>query len=270
MSVYVKDVPYRVSKGTELLARIYQPSDGDRLPAIVSVHGGGWNSGDRTTNTSLDAAMANAGFVVMAIDFRMPPEAMYPASIQDINCAICWLRDHAQGMRVDPRRIGGLGTSSGGHQIMLAALRPKMAKYRIEGADGDSSLAWIMICWGVLDPLARYKMACARGMSDFIKLHQAYWPDEAAMADGNPQLILERGEASDLPPALLIYGAEDDVLPKDTACRFADAYRRVGGDITVKVFPGEGHLFATKSPSSAAARDAIATMIGFSRELAGF
>lgn len=152
---------------------------------------------------------------------------------------------------------------------MLAALRPKMAAYRIDDTDGDGSLAWIMICWGVLDPLARYKMALARGMSDFIKFHNAYWPDEVAMADGNPQLILERGEASDLPPALLIYGAEDDVLPKDTADRFADAYRLAGGDITVRMYPDEGHLFATKTPASPAAQDAMEAMIRFSRERSG-
>jgi hypothetical protein len=99
-------------------------------------------------------------------------------------------------------------------------------------------------------------MARARGMTDFVKLHHAYWHKETAMADANPQLIVERGEASVLPPALLIYGARTMFCQRT---RLTDL--RTPSVSRVETFPSEfirarGHLFATKTPTSPAAQDA--------------
>lgn len=268
MTITVEDVPYLTLGGKALLARLYRPQgagEGAR-PAIVSVHGGAWTFGDRTSNAGLDTALAEAGFLVMAVDFRMPPEAIYPGSIADINAAIRWLRREAGRLGVDPARIGGLGTSSGGHQIMLAALRPDFPAYRAHPGEGEAHLAWVLIGWGVMDPLARYRLAQEKGMAQALAAHHAWWPDEAAMADGNPQLILERGEPGPRPPVLIAQGEADTNLPPDVAHRFAAAYRAAGGEIALRHYVGEGHLFATQNPDSPAAREAVAAMIAFSRQ----
>ncbi len=64
------------------------------------------------------------------------------------------------------------------------------------------------------------------------------------MREANPQLILERGEQVDLPPALIFQGAEDDVVAPRTAERFVEAYGRAGGIIELAMFPGVGHGYA--------------------------
>ncbi|MCC7346023.1 MAG: alpha/beta hydrolase, partial [Variibacter sp.] len=125
----VRDLVYSRSGGKERLARLYQPAGPGPFPAVLQVHGGAWNNKDRTDgqNTALD--LANDGIVVLSIDFRNAPEAAYPASLQDINYGIRWLKAHARDVGSSPERIGLYGTSSGGHQALLSALRPDDARY---------------------------------------------------------------------------------------------------------------------------------------------
>jgi len=97
----------------------------------------------------------------------MPPEAPYPASLQDINLGIRWLKLHARDYGSSPERVGAYGTSSGGHQVLLAAMRPEDKRYRalpLAGApDLDAKLAFVISGWGVLDPVARYHLAKSLG-----------------------------------------------------------------------------------------------------------
>src|SRR5689334_2295036 len=151
--VRVEEVEFARPGGTPLLARLYRPQGKGPFPGIVEVHGGAWTLNDRTTNEPIDRPLAASGAIVMAIDFRMPPVAQYPASIEDINLATRWLKAQAKALGVDA--VGGLGTSSGGHQLMLSALRPADPRYgRLalpEAGDADASLAFIVLCWPVTD-----------------------------------------------------------------------------------------------------------------------
>ena len=107
------------------------------------MHGGAWTGNDRLTNVDIDQALAASGVVVIAVDFRMPPAAQYPEPVADINFAIRWLRANAERFDVDPAKIGLLGTSSGGHQGLLATMRPTDSRYMAHGDAGtdDASIA---------------------------------------------------------------------------------------------------------------------------------
>src|SRR4051812_4572741 len=127
--IEARDIEYRREGGEPLLARRYQPVGSGPFPAIVDVHGGAWASGDRLNNAPLDQALAKSGIVVLAIDFRMPPTHRYPASIADINFAIRWLKAHAREFGSRRELVSALGTSSGGHQLLLAARKPSEPRY---------------------------------------------------------------------------------------------------------------------------------------------
>jgi acetyl esterase len=199
----------------------------------------------------------------------MPPDAQYPASLCDINYATRWMKLRAKEFGLKPDRIGGLGSSSGAHQLMLSALRPRDATYsatRLPGGElFDASLAYVVICWPITDPLARYRMVTSNGNTRLADAHHAYWPDEAAMADANPQLILERGEAGTLPPALELQGTNDDNVMPDMADRFAAAYRKAGGTLELVKFPGAPHAFTARHPDSADTARALELITGFVR-----
>lgn len=247
--VKIDDLTYRTVEGRVLRALVYRPRGDGPFPAMICVHGGAWVSGDRTATQGFADYIASFGVVVVAIDFRMAPRDPYPSSIIDINYATRWVKQQAVTLSVDPNAVGGLGISSGGHLILLSALRPFDARYAsspLESSDNadvtpDAKLACVVTCSGVLDPLARYEMAKAIGDSDILMCHDAYFRTEACMREASPPLILERGEPVDLPPALFFQGAEDPRVPASTAERTRDGYLRRGGSAEAIMYPGMGH-----------------------------
>jgi acetyl esterase/lipase len=228
------------------LARVYRPRGSGPFQAIIEIHGGAWNSGDRTQNAPMVEALAAHGLVVASVDFRLGGEAAYPASMLDINYATRWLKAHASEFGATPEALGGLGFSSGGHMVMLSAMRPRRyATVPLEGVpEVDASLAYVMMGWPVLDPYARYLHARSQGRTATLESHHRYFGDEATMREASPQEILERGEAVALPPALIFQGADDDVLSPRTAERFVSAYAQAGGHIELALFPRGGHGYA--------------------------
>ena len=237
--IEMRDLEYQRVDGTSLLARLYRPigpvNSAKRFPALIDVHGGAWASGDRLNNAPLDEALARSGIVVLAIDFRMPPQHRYPASIGDVNLATRWLKAHAAEFGSRRELVGGLGTSSGAHQLLLSVLKPTDPRYAAlplaEAPAEDASLPYVVLCWPISDPLARYRMVREKGNTRLVESHDAYWNSEAEMAEGNPQLILERGETGPLPPAILVQGLADDNVTPDMADRFAASYRARGGEL---------------------------------------
>ena len=160
------DVVYHVHGTRPLLARLYLPASPPPFPAVVEVHGGGWTSNDRLSNKAIHEALAQAGIAVMSIDFRMPPDDKYPASVADVNVAIRWLKANAPAFGIEPDDVGALGTSSGGHQLLLAVMRPfderyaalELAEHGTAHANTDATVPYVIVCWPVADPLARYHM----------------------------------------------------------------------------------------------------------------
>src|ERR687887_230249 len=120
-----QDVEYRPG----LLARVYRPRGTGPFPALIEIHGGAWNAGDRTQNAELARALAASGTVVVSVDFRLGGQAPYPASIADVNFATRWLKSRASDFGATPEALGGLGLSSGGHMLMLSAMRPRDPRY---------------------------------------------------------------------------------------------------------------------------------------------
>jgi acetyl esterase/lipase len=266
--IEARDLEYRRhGDGAPLLARLYRPVETGPFPALVEVHGGAWASGDRLNNAPLDEALAKSGIVVLAIDFRMPPEHRYPASIADINFATRWLKTHAAEFGSRRDLVGGLGTSSGAHQLLLSALKPRDPRYaalpHTEAPHEDASLPYLVLCWPISDPLARYRMVREKGNTRLVEAHDAYWRSEDEMEEGNPQLILERGEAGALPPAIVVQGTADDNVTPDMADRFAAAYRARGGRLELHKFDGQPHTFIPRDPGSDASRRATELLRDF-------
>lgn len=270
----VRDLVYASIAGKERLARVYQPAGTGPFPAVVLIHGGAWNNKDRTDgqNTALD--LCSAGIVVLALDFRNAPEAPYPASLQDINLGIRWLKAHAEDFGTTPGRVGLYGTSSGGHQAMLSAIRPEDPRYcahPLAGAPGiDAKVAFVIAGWAVLYPWDRYNLAKAQGKADMLKSHHTFFGEsEAAHVEATPTHILERGEKVHLPPALQFQGDKDEWTTVEQAERLAAAYRKRGGTMEVLIAPGERHTYLNEHPAAPNSVKALAAIIAFAKKHAG-
>jgi acetyl esterase len=265
----VKDIVYHHDT-KDRPARLYQPAGTGPFPALLQVHGGAWNNKDRTDgqNTALD--LCAAGIVVLAIEFRNGKEAPYPASLQDINYGIRWLKAHAGEFGSSAGQVGAYGTSSGGHQILLAAIRPDDPRYRalplVEAPDMDAKLAYVVSGWGVLFPLERYKIAKTKGLEEIVRDHDRFFGSEDAQIEATPALIIERGEKVYLPPALVFQGTADQYTTVELAQRFAADYRKAGGDIDLELYDGAKHTFVNEHPFDPNSVKAVQTMIAFIKQ----
>lgn len=261
------DVEYYRHGDQPLVARLYKPDGPGPFPAVVNVHGGGWTSGDRFGTSDIDVYLAANGIVVLALEFRLGDAARYPGQVADVNAGIRWLKAHAAEVGSRTALVGGIGSSSGGQVILLNALRPAdpaLAALPLPDHPAiTAELAYVVACWPVADPLARYHMARDRGNARLVESHHVFWPGVAEMTAGSPQLVLERGEATHLPPALILQGTADDNLPADMGARFGAAYRAAGGSADVHIFEGQPHGFIKQDPSGEAARRALALIAAF-------
>jgi acetyl esterase len=270
--VDARDMEYQRQAGKPWLARIYQPKGTGPFPTIVDVHGGAWHNGDRTNNEGIDIALAAKGIVVAAVDFRQPPEAGYPASICDINLAVRWLKAHAAEFN-GTTAVGAFGNSSGGHQVVLSALRPRHAAYSAlplpSHPEIDASLAYVIAGWPVIDPLYRFRFAKEFNREEHVEAHINYWRTEEAMAEGSPQTIIEQDESINLPPILMLLKANDRNHPLEMQERFVAAYRKRGGLIEVHTFDGLPEHRMVPSPSQPETMRVIDIITGFIRRQTG-
>jgi len=267
------EVDYRTDGNESWPATIYQPQGEGPFPALVRIHGGSWNSGDRLDGSILDTTLAEAGMVVASVDFRLAPDHPYPAMVQDANYAVRWMKAHASEFNADPRCLGGAGDSSGAHTMMLNALRPRDPRYSalpldVE-ADVDGSVAYVLAMWGVLDPWERYHYAQRSGIDYLVERTKAYFLTEEAVQEGSPTLILERGEQVEMPPVIIVQGDKDDNIPPQIPTAFEKAYTARGGHVELNWFPGMPHRFGKlEGPES---DDARHRMVEFAaRQIAAF
>jgi acetyl esterase/lipase len=257
----VEEVEYLRHGDAPLLARIFRPRGAGPFPALVECHGGAWCQSNRFTEKVRHKAMAARGIVSIALDFRSGDTDPYPASVQDINYAMRWAKLHWGDLKTRPELIGLSGQSSGGHLAMLVAMRPadpRYAAFPLTGSAYDARAAWVVMCWPVINPLSRYRLAkhLLAGASPpawpamMMPRQESYWRNETAMEEGSPLLALARGEKVVLPPAIWFQGRGDDLhdykdpegdFPGPEPQRFADLYRKAGGDIALEYIEAERH-----------------------------
>ena len=273
--VKIEDVEYLRHGDKPFLARLFKPQGRGPFPVMVELHGGAWVNGNRENGNVANEALARNGVIVAALDFRVPPEAPYPASLADIHYGIRWCKAQAEGWNGISENIGAMGTSSGAHQAMLLGMRPRDSRYAAlsltNGATGvDGSVGCVIMVSPVIDPLGRYHYA--KALRDDVKppesvgertvaMHDMYWVTEEAMAEGAPARILASGERTELPPTLCLARDYEAAHPRPDLDEFIMQYRKAGGQIDVTIFEGEGSVLGDLSTS--VAQQALEQMTAF-------
>ena len=236
------DRVWRESDG--LQARIYTPpaeAAATRNGAVmVDVHGGAWASRNRTLGEVYNTAVAEAGFTVVAVDFRDGRNARHPAAVDDIAEAVGWVRSGA-GLDIDPARLALCGSSSGGHLALHTALT-------------EVEVAFVGAFWPPVDPLVRYQYAQKMigqpvpegnrlDAPNLVSSTEAYYGDEATMAEASISAILRSGRARHLPPVWLVNASEDLNVPRVMIDELVAAYGEAGGQLELTEYEGEIHAF---------------------------
>ena len=262
--VVSQDVEYLRVDGESLLMTVHRPVGDGPFPMLIRAHGGAWNIGDRLRDSVIDTQLAECGMVVAAHDFGLAPAYPYPVQVAQTNFAVRWLKAHASDFNGDSSCVGGAGDSSGGHTILLTAMRPNDPRYAAISADGvgdDASLGFLVALWSIVDPFARYEWAKSAPVERLVRSTENYFRPWDAVHEANPQEMLDRGEDAVLPPLLVVQGTADGNIPHEIPQRFAESWNGAGGHAEYEAFPGMPHGFA-RDPGPESDR-AIALMRSF-------
>jgi acetyl esterase/lipase len=264
------DVVYSVPPGFRpLRLDLYRPrASGDKrekLPLVVYVHGGGWQSGHTRHAGAFGswpnvlAMLASRGYVVASIEYRLSGEARFPAAIHDVKTAIRWLRRKSSQLGIDPGRVIVWGGSAGGQLAALAATScevESLAPVFLKDGQPDlqsplntqSDCVQGLVAWyGVFDftgPLANLaQRETGSPVGKYLGCALAECAEVAALASATTHL-----DRSD-PPALLIHGELDKVVPSVQSTGFDAAARVKGVKTELLIIKGIDHSFIGANPS---------------------
>jgi len=248
--IKVWDTDFRRNPKRMLKARIWQPQGPGPFPVLLDLHGGAWNDKDRFANVPMAENIARSGVLVVAVDLTLAPEAPYPASLQDANYAVRWLKAKAAEWKGDASTLGVLGSSTGGYVAELLGMRPRDPRYNAhplpEAPKVDATVNYVIARSPISDPYSRFQQAEKMKRAEMVQKTKNYFVPWESIHEGNPQQILDRGESVTLPPLLIMQGdLDDNVLPAQQE-KFAATYRKAGGDCRLEIFKDCEHMWVAE------------------------
>jgi acetyl esterase/lipase len=265
-------VEYCRPDGVRLAMDVYTPAASAPRPAPVAlyVHGGAMVLGDRRSAgfgaviansngalfTPLQRVLNDRGFVVASIDYRLLPEAQWPAPLTDAKCAVRFLRAHAAGLGIDPNRIAVWGSSGGGQLVTQLGLAGPDAGFDVGQYANQSS--------GVQAVVDMF------GPTDFTDFGHSSRFGKTIVQIGLGSSTATRRSASPLtyvragaPPILILHGTLDPDIPIAQSRNLARQLTAAGNSVTLIEVQGTGHTVATpgEKPSAAELTTTVADFI---------
>ena len=202
------------------------------LPVIVSVHGGGWTSGDKRLCPAI--RFATNGYAVAAINYLFSQHAIFPAQIHDCKAAIRWLRANAAKYSLDAEHIGAWGGSAGGQLVMLLGTTDGVKEFEGPGGnENQSSRVQAVVDWF--------------GPSDFLTLGPKDTRTKLLGGDAqqNKPVAIKASPityvSSNSAPFLIMHGDQDNVVALSQSEVFHEALKKTGAESTLVVVKGAGH-----------------------------
>ncbi len=201
----VRDIPYAHYSDRQLRLDLYLPAGKtESIPGVIVVRGGGWRQGDKQGFARIAEALAARGFAAASIEYRVLPEAKFPAAVHDTKVAVRWMRAEGKRYGIHPGRIGAIGGSAGGHLVALLATSAKIASLEGDGCNrGISSHVQAVVAMAPVVDFA----ALSRGTIEFLGSSREQAPELWALA--SPVTHLDAGSA----PMLLMHSKTDRTVP---------------------------------------------------------
>lgn len=208
-AVSIKTVPYSEVSGAELYMDVYAPVHEDPLPVVIVIHGGAWVSGDRSDMQELCFAISRSGMVAVTIDYRLAPNSLWPAMLEDSLSALRFVQSNAAMLGVDPERIAVAGASAGGHLALLLGTMDESA--------GDIDA--VLNLFGPTDLSKDFNIILMTMMADQL-LGKSLPDAQDEIAEMSPINHVSDND----PPVFTIHGTNDPLVPPKQAERLAEAH----------------------------------------------
>lgn len=239
----LKNIVYSNQSG--MVLDLYPAGQERRTPAptVVYVHGGAWTTGNKNGGYSLHMAPAitERGGIFVALNYRLSPAFLFPAHIQDVKCALRFLRAHAGRYGIDPRRMAVIGNSAGGHLVSLAGLTDASAGFDTdEYAHQSSQVQAVVDLYGPADLVPISANATFQR-----RLRAVFGRDPDALRRASPITYVKAGA----PPFFIVHGERDQTVPIAQSMTLQASLRAAGAEATLLSVRNAGHaLVAVGGP----------------------
>jgi len=236
--VEVKDVVYGRGGDRELKLDYARPGDPGTFPAILCVHGGGWSGGKRQDFQFLLKILAARGYVAATATYRLAPAHPFPAQIEDVKCAVRWMRARAKELGLDPARIGAVGASAGGHLVCLLGAADAADGLEGSGGWGDAS-SRVQVVVNIVGPTdlttGRWSLTSQKILENFLQ----------GTLEANPGIYRRASPVTyltpDDPPVMTFQGTADPLVPLEQAEILHRRLSRLGIENRLIILEGRGH-----------------------------
>jgi len=244
-----RNLEYARTGGQSLRLDIYSPRRPvGKLPVVVWIHGGSWNSGSK--DFCPIGFMAAQNLAIVSMDYRLDTVAPFPAQLYDCKAVIRWLRANAEKFNLDENHIGIFGVSAGGHLALLLATTADLPQFEGEvGGNLNFSSRVQCVCAFYpptdLDRLVSNPVFRNNANSDVAKLIGGAVADNVDKANFASPLFYVNHNCA---PVFLLHGGADTLVPPEQSEIFHDALRKADVEAYLEIIPGKGHGIIAPKP----------------------
>jgi acetyl esterase/lipase len=220
-----KNIEYGKGGDKVLQLDLYSPKKRTHpLPAILFLHGGGWTSGYRQIYHYYCTRFAEHGYVVATASYRLAGEAPFPAAVQDVKCAVRWLRANAQKLGIDTNKIAAAGGSAGGHLAMMIGYSSDVPELEGKGGNADTSsrVQAVVDLYGPTDLTDDF--AKSRGEVKRLMGGKTFDETPDAYRLASPITYVTKDD----PPTLILHGSIDSTVPIHQAELLVEKLKNAG------------------------------------------
>ncbi len=234
-----EDIVFGEGGGRPLRCDVFLPPEHDVMrAAVLLVHGGGWQGGDRAQLRGYAILLALHGFVCVCCEYRLSGENTWPAQIDDVRTAFGWLHANADRYGVDRARVCVSGNSAGGHLALMLA------------ATSDHPVAAAVAIY----PPTRLRVdPCDESVRALLGRDAT-----PALADAASPITYAN---ADFPPTMLVHGNADELVPVSASLAMYEALADAGASVALHVFDGAPHAFDTDRDLGRQVADLIALFL---------
>lgn len=215
-------------------------------PLIVFVQGSGWTTPNLDYELPMLSRFAEEGIAVATVCHRSTLDGhAFPAYLQDVKCAIRFLRAHAEEYNIDKEKVAAFGTSSGGNTVCLLGLTGNDPRYRTAEYPAESdAVCAVVSCFGPMEMVTLFAQRLEKDkenveerLTRMLGQDKAEWPEK--LRQFSPALQVEPGKA--YPSFLLLHGTGDPVVPCEQMEKMYESLRAVGADVRAYYVDGAEH-----------------------------
>lgn len=245
----ILDVEYKHVSGKSLLLDIYRPTGdfpGQKSPAIVYIHGGGWIYGSKN-GAEFKAlkpyfdSLRERGFTVFSINYRLASSGgIFPAPVEDCRDALRWLSQNSDKYNINENNIGLWGSSSGAHLAMMCAYSPESGQVSDQEFYAEvPSVRYVVDFFGP----ATFSGEEIPSSHFVKKLMGSYYSDKSMLEKASPITYVTRSS----PPTLIVHGEADSLVPLSQSELLYSAFKENGVPSELIIIPGAEHTLLNAS-----------------------